>query len=507
MWLRLTAEDHEVYQLAQFLHPVPGVQGRDIVLADEVEQFGVRRQLDAQFQDGVDGEGRAGAVQFAVVERETFFARERRGEHGQTLGAGRARRAAQLVRRHGGRDENQMVQGKGLDRVAPEDQVSVVDRVEGAAVEADSLWLGRCHGCSPPDAGSAGLRGERPQHSGNSGVFHRQEEGPTGMELAFLMGVKPALSPFATAVLPAVSRRLRLAAALAAGLLTVGTLTGQTADKPLRTSQPLSVEKALPIKEVCLLLRSGYTGDEVLREVATRRLLEPVDPAAEAQLKTAGATSAFLNTLKAGNYNLSETDAATARARQADIEQREQVTRSLALNQQAPSSAAAGSSRGVAGQPRSLLMEGLLHNRLVTMRDARFYRYDENKFAEKRLFAVYFSASWCGPCKKFTPLLVKFYNDFVKLHPEFELIFVSKDRSALAMQQYMQTDQMPWPAVPYEQLDQISQLNKLCGEGIPDLVLLDDSGRVLSDSYREGKYVGPGEVIKDLLARVGTPVR
>ncbi len=320
------------------------------------------------------------------------------------------------------------------------------------------------------------------------------------MELAPSGGVNPVFS---------VSRRLIVVVTVS--LFAVGAGPARAEDKPLKASPPLSIEKALPIKEVCLLLRSGYTSEEVLREVATRRLLEPVDAAGETQLKTAGATPALLNALKAGNYNLSAADAAAARARQADIEQREQVTHNLALaaaQQQQPSPQTGRAAPPGAGlQPRSLVMANLLHEHLVTMRDGRFYRYDENKFIEKRLYAVYFSASWCPPCKKFTPLLVNFYNDFAKLHPEFELIFVSKDRSALAMQQYMQNDQMPWPAVPYEQLEQVPGLTKYAGAGIPDLVLLDDAGRVLSDSYREGKYAGPGEVIKDLLAKVGTPVK
>jgi thiol-disulfide isomerase/thioredoxin len=46
------------------------------------------------------------------------------------------------------------------------------------------------------------------------------------------------------------------------------------------------------------------------------------------------------------------------------------------------------------------------------------------------LIGLYFSASWCPPCKTFTPLLTEFYNTAKKTCPdEFEIIFVSSDRT------------------------------------------------------------------------------
>jgi nucleoredoxin len=42
---------------------------------------------------------------------------------------------------------------------------------------------------------------------------------------------------------------------------------------------------------------------------------------------------------------------------------------------------------------------------------------------------VYFSAHWCPPCRRFTPELVKFYNDLLLKRTDFEIIFASSDRS------------------------------------------------------------------------------
>jgi nucleoredoxin len=51
-------------------------------------------------------------------------------------------------------------------------------------------------------------------------------------------------------------------------------------------------------------------------------------------------------------------------------------------------------------------------------------------------------------------------------------------------------------------------LQKYLGKGIPDLVIVDASGRVLADSFVGGKYVGPARVLDDLsaiFARAGSP--
>ena len=66
--------------------------------------------------------------------------------------------------------------------------------------------------------------------------------------------------------------------------------------------------------------------------------------------------------------------------------------------------------------------------------------------------AFYYSASWCPPCRAFTPKLVEFYNSFKASHPNFELIFVDDDSDADAMLGYMVMDKMPWPAVRFDDI-------------------------------------------------------
>ena len=105
------------------------------------------------------------------------------------------------------------------------------------------------------------------------------------------------------------------------------------------------------------------------------------------------------------------------------------------------------------------------------------------------------------PCRAFTPKLVDFYKQFKSQHPNFELIFVNHDESGDAMLEYMKTDAMPWPAVRFDDIESV-KANKYCGAGIPDLVLVDADGKVLSDSFNGQEYVGPEKVMDDIKSLV-----
>ena len=132
--------------------------------------------------------------------------------------------------------------------------------------------------------------------------------------------------------------------------------------------------------------------------------------------------------------------------------------------------------------------------------------FDASTLNGVKYWAFYYSASWCPPCRAFTPKLVDFYKYFKKSHPNFELIFVNDDHSEADMLAYMKTDDMTWPAVRFSDLDD-SRLTarKYCGPGIPDLVLTDENGKVLSDSYNGQDYVGPTKVMDDIKKMVPQP--
>ncbi|XP_048132428.1 probable nucleoredoxin 1 [Rhodamnia argentea] len=93
---------------------------------------------------------------------------------------------------------------------------------------------------------------------------------------------------------------------------------------------------------------------------------------------------------------------------------------------------------------------------------------------------LYFSASWCGPCRRFTPTLVEVYNE-LSPRGDLEIIFVSGDKDEESFSGYF--SKMPWLAIPFSDSDIRSSLNKVFKvRGIPRLVFLDGAGTVSTDS-------------------------
>lgn len=140
-----------------------------------------------------------------------------------------------------------------------------------------------------------------------------------------------------------------------------------------------------------------------------------------------------------------------------------------------------------------------LDGKLVVWNGSKLERFETPSLKAKKYLAVYFSASWCGPCRQFTPRLVNWYKQQKEQLDKFDVIFVSRDRSEEAMLEYMKQEAMPWPALTFAKADQRrSPLEKYAGSGIPCLVLIDTEGKVISHSYKGEEYVGPSKVIKDL---------
>ncbi len=151
-----------------------------------------------------------------------------------------------------------------------------------------------------------------------------------------------------------------------------------------------------------------------------------------------------------------------------------------------------------AGPPGKLV--AALNERLVTLKGERLAPLPAAELGSPKFVALYYSAHWCGPCRRFTPDLVAAYREIKAAHPEFELVFVSSDRDEGSMKKYMSEAGMPWPALRYDRVDTTRAVRRPDHEnGIPNLVFLDASGKELSTTYtKSGDYLGPGKVLNDI---------
>ncbi|WP_448519132.1 redoxin domain-containing protein [Rhodoflexus sp.] len=104
-----------------------------------------------------------------------------------------------------------------------------------------------------------------------------------------------------------------------------------------------------------------------------------------------------------------------------------------------------------------------------------------------------FWASWCGPCRKENPNMVRIYNRFKG--KDFEIFGVSLDRDREQWLKAIKDDGLTWTHVSDLQFWQspIVQLYRI--QGIPMTVLLDKNGVIIDKNLR-------GQALEDRLANL-----
>ena len=116
---------------------------------------------------------------------------------------------------------------------------------------------------------------------------------------------------------------------------------------------------------------------------------------------------------------------------------------------------------------------------------------------------IYFSASWCPPCRAFTPILVDFYNSVNSKEKKCEVVFASLCRSDLDYAGYY--DKMPWLSIPYSERKLVENLGMKYGvKTVPSLILVDEQGKALFNDCRrevENKKEKALETFKNYLSK------
>jgi len=110
-----------------------------------------------------------------------------------------------------------------------------------------------------------------------------------------------------------------------------------------------------------------------------------------------------------------------------------------------------------------------------------------------KLVGVYFSAHWCPPCKVFTPRLVAFRD---KNAADFEVVFVSSDRTRQAKRTYMKQANMKWPSVPFRSRSARDLKANFRIRALPTLIVLSPSGNTVSTRARTEVTWTPKSCIK-----------
>jgi nucleoredoxin len=151
----------------------------------------------------------------------------------------------------------------------------------------------------------------------------------------------------------------------------------------------------------------------------------------------------------------------------------------------------------VAAAPAVSVFDAFLDGDLVRL-SGKSLKSCKDATKPKKYYLLYYTASWCGPCQKFTPSLVDYYNKHKPGNDDFELILVTSDSDEAAMEEYAQQKQMPWPQLKLSRVERFKKEFKHPGRGIPNLVLTDIEGKLIKTSYEGENYVGPAVVMNHL---------
>jgi len=108
------------------------------------------------------------------------------------------------------------------------------------------------------------------------------------------------------------------------------------------------------------------------------------------------------------------------------------------------------------------------------------------EYLKDKVVGLYFSAGWCPPCRAFTPQLKKYYEELKSAGKNFEVVFVSRDRSAEDLVEYYRDHHGKWLYLEFGDPNIQELLTKYDVKSIPTFrVIKPDGSVVVSDARNE----------------------
>jgi len=129
---------------------------------------------------------------------------------------------------------------------------------------------------------------------------------------------------------------------------------------------------------------------------------------------------------------------------------------------------------------KASVFDEILNGNLVKLDGSRLKRTSDATHPEK-YYVFYYTASWCPPCRKFTPSLVDWYEK--NKNENFELVLITSDRSEQAMEEYAEKNKMPWPQLEMKDSKRFKDKFDHGVRGIPSLIVCSLDGEQLGN-YR-----------------------
>ncbi|KAK6752121.1 hypothetical protein RB195_003501 [Necator americanus] len=128
-------------------------------------------------------------------------------------------------------------------------------------------------------------------------------------------------------------------------------------------------------------------------------------------------------------------------------------------------------------------MAELLSGVKIQLKDGS--QVDAGDYLKGKMVGLYFSASWCPPCRAFTPKLKRFYEAVKETHPEFEIVLVSRDKEADELFEYYDEHMGDWTFIPFGDPKIEELLEKYEARTIPGMRVIKPDGTVVVKDARQ----------------------
>nr|CAD2164704.1 unnamed protein product [Meloidogyne enterolobii] len=127
-------------------------------------------------------------------------------------------------------------------------------------------------------------------------------------------------------------------------------------------------------------------------------------------------------------------------------------------------------------------MSQVLAGQKIILKDES--KANAEEYLNDKVVGLYFSAMWCPPCRAFTPKLKKFYEDLKAAGKNFEVIFVSRDRTANDLKEYYNDHHGAWTYLEFGDPKIDEFLSKYEVKTIPTFRIIKPDGTVVIEDAR-----------------------
>ncbi|CAP22932.2 Protein CBR-TRX-3 [Caenorhabditis briggsae] len=109
---------------------------------------------------------------------------------------------------------------------------------------------------------------------------------------------------------------------------------------------------------------------------------------------------------------------------------------------------------------------------------------DAGEHLKGKIVVLYFSASWCGPCRQFTPIMKELYQQIAATNQPIEVILLSRDYMRFQLDEYYEKQGCSWGVVPLRDPIIEKCLEKYDVKALPSCRVVDEFGNCLDANAR-----------------------